>query len=140
MSRHGLTAEQAVFGRSPRFTELSTEDDGDDVLVSVLGANGPTWRASQIRTVAKMHLLQGDASDMVRRAILCKAPVAMGELCPGSRAYFCTCVINPGRNRQDPDRWRGPATVVSLDRKKASQRSDGSREFFPAVCLISVEL
>ena len=87
MTRNGLTAEQAVFGRSLRFTELSTVDDGDDVLVSVLGASGPAWRASQIRTAAKLHLLQGDASDKVRRAMLRKAPVVMGELCPGSVSY-----------------------------------------------------
>ena len=113
MTRNGLTAEQAVFGRSLRFTELSAVDDGDDVLVSVLGAHGPAWRASQIRTAAKLHLLQGDASDKVRRAMLRKAPVAMGELCPGSQIYFWTPVINRGRNRQDPERWRGPATVVA---------------------------
>ena len=52
MSRNGLTAEQAVFGRSLRFTELSTVDDGVEVWVSVLGAYGPAWRASQIRTTA----------------------------------------------------------------------------------------
>ena len=70
MTRNGLTAEQAVFGRSLRFTELGTVDDGDEVLVSVLGPYGPAWRAAQIRTAAKMHLLQGDASDKVRRAML----------------------------------------------------------------------
>ena len=79
MTRNGLTADQAVFGRSLRFTELSTVDDGDDVLVSVLGTNGPAWRASQIRTAAKMHLLQGDASDKVRRAMLRKAPRTMAR-------------------------------------------------------------
>ena len=59
MMRNGLTAEQAVFGRNLRFTELSNVDDGDEVLVSILGAYGPAWRASQIRTAAKLHLLRG---------------------------------------------------------------------------------
>ena len=45
MTRNGLTAEQAVFGRSLRFMELSTVDHGDDVLVCVLGAHGAAWRA-----------------------------------------------------------------------------------------------
>ena len=113
MTRHGLTAEQAVFGRSLRFTEMGTVDDGDEVLVSVLGSYGPAWRAAQIRTAAKMYLVQGDASDKVRRAMLRKAPVVLGELCPGSRVYFWAPSINRGRLRQDPERWKGPATVIA---------------------------
>ena len=107
MTRNGLTAEQAVFGRGQRFTELSTVDDGDEVLVSALGAQGLAWRASQIRAAAKLHLLQGDSSDKVRRAMLRPAPVVLGELCPGSRIYFWTPVINRGRHRHDPVRWMG---------------------------------
>ena len=101
MTRNGLTAEQAVFGRSLRFTELSNVDDGDDVLVSVLGAHGPAWRASQIRTAAKLHLLQGDACGKIRRAMLRKAPVVQGELSPSSRIYFWFPAVNRGRRRED---------------------------------------
>ena len=35
------------------------DDDGDEVLVSALGTYGPAWRAAQIRTAARLHLLQG---------------------------------------------------------------------------------
>jgi len=113
MTRNGLTAEQAVFGRSLRFTELSNVDDGDDVLVSVLGAHGPAWEASQIRTAAKLHLLRGDVCDKIRRAMLKKAPLVLGELSPGSRIYFWVPAINKGRLRQDAERLKGPATVVA---------------------------
>lgn len=112
MTRNGSTAEEAVIGRSLRFTELSTVDDGDVVLVAVLRAHGPAWRASQIRAAAILHVLQSDASDNVRRAMLRKAPVVLGELCPGSRVYFWTPVINRGRNRRGSDIWRGPAIVI----------------------------
>ena len=91
-----------MFGRSLRFTELSNVDDGDEVLVSVLGAHGPAWRASQIRTAAKLHLLQGGACDKVRRAMLRKAPVVLGGLCPGSRIYFWVPAVSRGRGREDP--------------------------------------
>ena len=93
-----------MFGRSLRFTELGTVDDGDEVLVSVLGSYGPAWRAAQIRTAAKMHLLQGDASDKVRRAMLRKAPVVLGELCPRCRVYFGAPTLKRARLRQDPER------------------------------------
>ena len=56
---------------------------------------------------------QGDASDKVRRAMLRKAPVVLGELCPGSRVYFWAPTLNRGRLRQDPERWKGPATVIA---------------------------
>ena len=60
-----------------------------------------------------MHLLQGDVSDKVRRAMLRKAPVVLGELCPGSRVYFWAPSIGRGRLRQDLERWKGPATVIA---------------------------
>ena len=116
MTRNGLTAEQAVFGRSLRFTEMNTTDDcDDDILVGVLGAQGPAWRAQQIRSAAKLHLLRGDASEKVRRAMLRKAPLALGDLCPGSRIYFWVPIVGRGRRREDPKRWRGPATVIAKE-------------------------
>ena len=69
------------------------------------------------RTAAKMHLLQGDASDKVRRAMLRKEPVVMGELCPGRRVYFWKPVINRGRNKQDPE----------MERTSDSGRPTGSK-------------
>ena len=61
----------------------------------------------------KMDVLQGDASDKVRRARLRKAPVVIGELCPGSRVYFWSPSLNRGRLRQVPARWKGPAAVIA---------------------------
>ena len=56
MTRNGMTLEQSVFRRSLRFTELSNTDD-DQVLMSVLDNHGLAWKASQIRTAAKVILL-----------------------------------------------------------------------------------
>ena len=55
MTRNGPTPEQAVFGRSLKFTELSETDD--DQVMNVLGSHGMAWKASQIRTAAKIQLL-----------------------------------------------------------------------------------
>ena len=88
LTRNGLTAEQAVFGRSLRFTEQNTTDDTEDILVGVLGNSGPAWRAQQIRSAAKLHLIRGDATEKIRKAMLRKAPLALGELCPGTRGLF----------------------------------------------------
>ena len=43
MTRNGLSVEQAVFGRSLRFTEQWTVDNDDDVLVAVVVAHGLAW-------------------------------------------------------------------------------------------------
>ena len=94
MTRNGQSAEQAVFGRCVRSTELSNIDDGDDVLVPVLGAHCLAWRDSQIRAAAKLHILKGDACDKFRRAMLRKAPIALGDLCLGSRIYFWVPAVN----------------------------------------------
>ena len=40
MTRNGMTPEQAVFGRSLRFTEQAIRDD-DEIMMQVLGAEGP---------------------------------------------------------------------------------------------------
>ena len=69
MTRNGVTQEQAVFGRTLNFTELANRDD-DEVLMSVLGSHGVARKASQIRTAAKMMLLERDATEKVRRAML----------------------------------------------------------------------
>ena len=89
MTRNGMTPEQAVFGRSLRFTELSNIYD-DQVLMSVLGNHGLAWKASQIRTAAKVMLLSNDALDKVRRAMLRQAPIVIGDVTPDSRVYFVT--------------------------------------------------
>lgn len=45
--------------------------------------------------------------------MLRKAPVVLGVLCPGSRVCFGVPTVQRGRLRQDPERWRGPATVIA---------------------------
>ena len=112
MARNGTTPEQAVFGRSLRFTEATNADD-DEVLMGVLGRHGVAWKASQIRTAARMALLERDVTDKVRRARLRKAPTVTVELVPGTRVYFWSAHPMKGRQRQDAERWRGPATVIA---------------------------
>eukprot|EP00959_Pyramimonas_sp_CCMP1952_P311783 6524833-Pyramimonas_sp.AAC.1 len=68
-----MTPEQAVFGRILNFTEVTYRDD-DEVRMSVLGAKAIVWRSPQVRTAAKMMLLERDATDKVRRALLRQAP------------------------------------------------------------------
>ena len=68
----------------------------------------------QIRTTAKLHLLQGGACDKVRMAVLRKAPVVLGDLCPGSRIYFWVPAVNKGRRQEDPCIYGwGSATLVA---------------------------
>ena len=43
----------------------------------------------------------------------CTATVAMCELRPGIRVYFWVPTFERGRLRQDPEWWRGPATVIA---------------------------
>ena len=112
ITRNGITAEQAVFGRSLKFTESANRDD-DEVLMGVLSHDGVAWKAQQIRTAAKMMLLQRDAMEKVRRAMLHQAPPVIADLMPGTRVYFWSKNPLKGRHRSDPGRWRGPGTVVA---------------------------
>ena len=73
------------------------------------------WKASQIRTAAKVMLLRNDAMDKVRRAMLRQAPTVIGDVTPGSRIYCWSPNPMRGRKRQDAERWRGPATVVARE-------------------------
>ena len=112
LTRHGLTPEQGVFGRSLRWTDLCNADD-EECPLAALGADGEAWKSSQIRAAAKMHLLSRDMSDKVRRAMMRRAPRVLGELIPGTRVYFWSPHPLKGRQRRDPHRWRGPATVIA---------------------------
>lgn len=119
MTRNRQSAEQAVFRRSLRFTELSNTDadDGEEVLVSVLGTHGPAWRASHIRTAAKLHLLQCDACHKVRRAMLRKAPIALGDLCPDSRIYLFGTCGQPGPQTRGPREMDGDLRLWLPDKE-----------------------
>eukprot|EP00959_Pyramimonas_sp_CCMP1952_P089044 1863138-Pyramimonas_sp.AAC.1 len=60
-------------------------------------------------------LLERDAADKVRRALLRQAPTVVGDLCPGSRVYFWAPNPFKGRRRQDLERRRGPAIVIAKE-------------------------
>ena len=64
-----MTPEQAVFGRSLHYTELCNTED-DQTLMSVVSSHDRAWKASQIKTAAKIMLLKKVATDsnlMTRR-------------------------------------------------------------------------
>ncbi len=116
MTRNGTTPEQAVFGRASRWTENANNDD-DAILLSVLGSHGIAWKMTQTRTAAKLALIERDAMDKVRRSMLRAAPTVMEEVAPGTRIHFWCPDPLRGRRRQDPERWRGPATVIARESK-----------------------
>ena len=109
-----MTPEQAVFGRSLRFTEQAIRDD-DEIMMQVLGAEGPAWKAQQIRVAAKMMLLEQDACAKVRRAMLGQAPPVIAPVMPGTRVYFWAPSPLKGGYREDSARWRGPAVVITKE-------------------------
>ena len=113
ITRNGITAEQAVFGRKLRLGESCNTDD-DHVLMSVLGSDGPAWLDAQMRTAARIAMLSRDCSEKVRRAMLRRAPEVVDQLCPGTRVYFWSPHPQKGRYREDEHRWRGPATVTQV--------------------------
>ena len=73
MTRNGVTSEMAVFGRGLRWSE-SANKDGDEILMSVLDADGPAWLDAQERAAAKIAMIGRDASDKIRRAMMRRAP------------------------------------------------------------------
>ena len=64
---------------------------------------------------AKIILLQRDVTEKIRRVMLRQAPTIIGDVCPGTRVYFWSADPMRGRNRQDHERWRGPATVIARE-------------------------
>ena len=115
LTRNGLTPEQAVFGRALRWPGVAGTADEDELPLASLGTEGEVWLAAQIRAAARMALLSRDASDKVRRAVLRRAPAAVGELVHGTRVFFWSPHPTKGRQRQDALRWRGPATVIARE-------------------------
>ena len=73
--------------RSLRWTEAASKDD-DDIMLAALGSDGEAWKSAQIRSAARIALLSRDASDKVRRAMMRKAPLAVGDILPGTQVYF----------------------------------------------------
>ena len=103
ITRNGLTPEQAVFGRSLRWTESANADE-DEYLLAALGSDGAAWKASQMRSAARIALLERDACDKVRRAMMRQAPTVIGEICPGTRIYLWSPHPMKGRMREDVHR------------------------------------
>jgi len=114
MTRNGISPEQAVFGRPLRWTESSNKDD-EEIMMSALGADGEAWKSAQIRSAARISLINRDASDKIRRALMRQAPRVIHDLCPGTRVYFWSPHPFKGRYRSDALRWRGPATVIDKE-------------------------
>ena len=85
------------------------------MLLAALGSEGEAWLAAQIRAAARVALISKDASDKVRRAMLRRAPTVVDELVAGTRVYFWNPNPLKGRYRVDPQRWRGPATVIAKE-------------------------
>ena len=115
MTRKGLSAEQAVFGRSLRFTEHWTVDHDDDVLVSVLGAHGPAWRATQIRSAVKLQLLRAVRAKRCVEQCFARHFWYKANSVLVAASYFWIPAVGRGRRREDAERWRGPATVVAKE-------------------------
>ena len=79
LTRNGITAEQAVFGRALRWSETANADD-DEIMMSVLGNDGPAWLEAQMRAAARIAMISRDASEKIRRAMMRRAPVPSEEL------------------------------------------------------------
>ena len=115
MTRNGMTAEQAVFGRCLKWFPSDNQDD-DQVMLAALGSDGEAWLQAQMRATARIALISKDASDKARQAMMRKAPAVVGDIPPGSRVYFWhPHPLKKGRDRRDPTRWRGPATVIAKE-------------------------
>ena len=91
--------------------------DDDEFSLAALDSYGEAWLSAQIRTAAKIAILQRDAQDKLRRAMLRKAPKITDEVLPGTTVYFWRPHMYKGRQRRDASRWSGPATVVAKEAK-----------------------
>jgi len=114
--RYGYTPEQAVFGRALRWPSVLT--DGEEHPIAALDADPESeyTQAVQMRNTARLALISRDATDKIKRAILRKTrPERPERMLLGMRVYFWSPHPLKGRNRNDPHRWRGPATVVAPD-------------------------
>ena len=116
LQRYGYTPEQSVFGRALKWPTLLT--DGDNLLMPALDGDPEAeyTRAVNMRATARLALLSRDCNDKIKRAVLRKTrPEKPERMFAGMKVYFWRPHPLKGRNRADPHRWRGPATVVSPD-------------------------
>ena len=122
ITRNGYTPDQAVFGHELRFPGGNTEDDDEFNLAAhqALGQDGEVARAAAMRHSAKIALMRLDVQDKMRRAIVRGPPnknAAGLTYLPGTRIYFWQPAVGKPRVRRDPGRWRGPALVITKERK-----------------------
>ena len=82
-----MTPEQAVFGRSLNFSEVTNRDD-DETFMGILGRHGVAWKASQIRTAAKIALLERDVSEKHAKGNVTASPTGGGRAVCGITGLF----------------------------------------------------
>ena len=70
--------------------------------LAALGADGETWKTSHSRAAAKLALLSREAPEKIRRAMIRRAPAALGKLTAGMSVYFYSPHPMKGRRRADP--------------------------------------
>jgi hypothetical protein len=114
-TRNGLSLEQAVFGRALRWPAVAGTVDENEIPLAYLRIDGGAWLPGQTRTAVHRAVLFWDASNKVRQAVLRRAPVAVGDLSPDTRAYFWNPHPMKGGRRQDAHRWCGPAMVIARE-------------------------
>ena len=88
-------------------------------------AGGNCQRRLALRQAARTSWIRMDNSSRLRRAVLAKARPGRGNWLPGTQVYYWKRAgksgksMRPGKARQDPDRWVGPAIVLSQEGTRA---------------------
>ena len=111
-SVHGSSPAAIAFGHVP-----SEGGNADEPGPEAFGDSTQGARAQRIREAAAVAFHKANADLAVRTAILHRARVEEDELDVGQHCFYW----KPATNKLDPYRWRGPCTVVAVE--KADDRN-----------------
>ena len=120
-SRHGFSPIQHVLGQDIRLPGSVLNGEGDMAAHSWALESGPYQKRLAMREAARMAWIRLDNSSRLRRALLARTRRRPGPWMPGEQVYFWKKAGRSGskqnrpRRRQDPDRWVGPAVVLSTE-------------------------
>ena len=123
--RHGFSPIQHVLGQDIRLPASILNGDGELAAHSRAVGEGNFQRRLAIREAARMAWVRMDNSSKLRKAMVARVRPVRGLWLPGLQVYFWKRAGRSktqglrGRARQEPERWIGPAIVLSQEGQRA---------------------
>ena len=113
---NGFSPYQLIFGKNPSLISIDDPYASPTIVEDESPSETVAKNISAIYS-ARKRMMESEASEMIRRAIRSKTrEVYTDEIQSGDMVYY---------KRNDDKRWRGPGTVIGVDKKVVVVRHGG---------------